>query len=96
MADFFEGLWKRISEVATDLGKKTEDTLEIQKIKADIRSLKRSNERDLMEIGRMVYEKFHNGEISDMDYVALCEAIEKRNEEAAKYEEEIQRIKEVL
>ena len=96
MADFFEGLGKRISEVATDLGKKTEDTLEIQKIKADIRSLKRSNERDLMEIGRMVYEKFHNDEISDMDYVALCEAIEKRNEEAAKYEEEIQRIKEVL
>lgn len=96
MADFFEGLGKRITEVAGDLGKKTEDTLEVQKIKSDIRSLKRANERDLIEIGRMVYEKFKNGEISDMDYIALCEAIEKRDEDAAEKEEQIQKIKEAL
>ena len=43
MADFFEGLGKRLSDVASDIGKKTGDTLEIQKIKGDIRSLKRAN-----------------------------------------------------
>ena len=36
MADFFEELGKRISDVASDLGKKTEDTIEIQKIKGEI------------------------------------------------------------
>ena len=91
MADFFEELGKRISDVASDLGKKTEDTIEIQKIKGDIRSLKRANDRDL---GRMVYDKFQKGEIPDTDYIELCGNIEKREEEIEKQEEEIVRIKE--
>ena len=73
--------------------KKTEDTLEIQRLKSDIRALKRANDRDHMDIGRMVYEKFNDGEISDIDYVAVCEAIEKRNEEITKLTEEIDRIR---
>ena len=58
---------QKLSGVISDLGKKTEDTIEIQKIKSDIRSLKRANERDLIDIGRMVYEKFQHGEIRDTD-----------------------------
>ena len=54
--------------------------------------LKRANERDLADIGRMVYEKFQSGEVSDMDYVTLCEEIEKREEEIEKQEEEIVKI----
>ena len=94
MADFFEELGKRISDVASDLGKKTEDTIEIQKIKGDIRSLKRANDRDLMDLGRMVYDKFQKGEIPDTAYIELCGNIEKREEEIEKQEEEIVRIKE--
>lgn len=90
---FFEELGRKISDVAIDLGKKTEDTLEIQRLKSDIRALKRANDRDHMDIGRMVYEKFNDGEISDIDYVAVCEAIEKRNEEITKLTEEIDRIR---
>ena len=81
MADFFEELGKRISDVASDLGKKTEDTIEIQKIKGEIRSLKRAN-------------KFQKGEIPDTDYIDLCDNIEKREEEIERQEEEIVRIKE--
>jgi len=96
MADFFSVLGKKISDVAEDLEKKTEDTLEVQKIKSNIRSLKRANERDFIDIGKMVYEKFHDGEISDIDYVTLCEAIEKREEEIARQEEEVKKIKGTL
>ena len=49
MADFFEQLGKKISDVAEDFGKKTEDTLEVQRIKSQIRSLDRANERDYIE-----------------------------------------------
>lgn len=94
MSDFFEDLGKRITDVADDIGKKAGDTIEAEKHKSQIRSLKRANERDFIEIGRMVYEKFRNGEVSDLDYTALCEAIEKREEEMAKHGEEVQRIKE--
>ena len=44
MADFFEELGKKISDVASDIGKKTEDTIEIQKLKSNIRGLQRANE----------------------------------------------------
>ena len=84
MADFFEEFGRMVSDVASDITKKTGDTLEIQKIK--------SNVRDLADIGRMVYEKFQSGEVSDMDYVTLCEEIEKRDEEIEKQEEEIVKI----
>jgi hypothetical protein len=96
MADFFSVLGKKISDVAEDLGKKTEETVEVQKIKSNIRSLKRANERDFMDIGKMVYDKFHDGEISDIDYVTLCEAIEKREEEIERKEEEVKKIKGTL
>ena len=84
MADFFE-----------QLGKKTEDTLEVQRIKSQIRSLDRANERDYIEIGKKIYEKFKAGEVADLEYIALCESIEKREEEAVQCQEEIRKIQEV-
>lgn len=96
MTDFFDELGKTISDVAEDFGKKAEDTIEIQKIKGQIRSLKRANERDLLDIGRMVYDKFQRGEITDLDWVSLCESIENRTEEIERQEEEIVRIKGVF
>ena len=75
MADFFEQLGKKISDVAEDFGKKTEDTLEVQRIKSQIRSLDRANERDYIEIGKKIYEKFKAGEVADLEYIALCESI---------------------
>ena len=94
MADFFKDMEQKLSGVISDLGKKTEDTIEIQKIKSDIRSLKRANERDLIDIGRMVYEKFHYTYIYYTDYITFCEAIEKREETIERQEEEIVRIRE--
>lgn len=96
MADFFEELGKKISDVASDIGKATGDTIEIQKIKSAIRSLKRANERDMVHLGRMVYDKFQKGEVSDLDYIALCEEVEKREEEIEKQEEEIAKIQEMM
>ena len=55
MAGFFDDLGKRLSETANDLGKKAEDTLEIQKRKSDIRFLGRANDRDYMDIGKIIF-----------------------------------------
>ena len=93
MADFFDTLGQRISDVATDLGKKTEDTLEIQKIKSDIRGLKRANDRDFRDIGLMIYEKYEKGEEMEESYREICEAISKREDDIERQEEEIVRIK---
>lgn len=91
--DFFDKVGKRVSEVAGDIGKKADETIEIQKKRSDIRALERANERDYSHIGRMVYEKFKNAEVVDMDYITLCEAIEKRAEEISDIEDVIESIK---
>ena len=96
MAGFFDDLGKRLSETANDLGKKAEDTLEIQKRKSDIRSLGRANDRDYMDIGKIIFEKYHSGEVVDADMVALCESIDQRNKEVTKIQAEIDRISGVV
>lgn len=94
MADLFGGIGKKIADVASDVTKATGDTLEIQKLKSDIRTLKRGNERDYMDMGKYIYDKFQKNEVVDTELIALCESIEKREEEAEKLEKEIARIKE--
>lgn len=96
MADFFDDFGKKLADTASDLSKKAGDTWEVQKLKSEIRMLKRGNQRDFEDIGKSVYEKFTKNEIQDMDMIALCEAIEKRDEQIEKYEEQIVRIKEEM
>ena len=50
---------------------------------------------DSEEKKQKIYEKFKAGEVADLEYIALCESIEKREEEAVQCQEEIRKIQEV-
>lgn len=93
MEDLFGKLGKALGDTVETLGKKAENTLDVQKIKSQINSMKRSNERDLTDMGKIIYERFEKGVLTDTEFLAYCEAIEKREEEIAKCEQEISRIK---
>ena len=100
MDDFLERLGKKLGDTmedlgrkAEDLGKKAEDTLDIQKINGQINTMKRANERDFTEMGKMIYERFEKGEEVDAEFLAFCEEIEKREDEIMECEHEISRIK---
>jgi len=91
MADFFGNLkgslkenlgnlGKTLSDTAEVVSKKTKDEVEVQKIKSQIRGMERSNERDFQDIGKMIYDKFKNGDVIDTVFVELCEAIAGREE----------------
>lgn len=95
MQDLFDDLGKRISETADEVVKRTGDAVEVQRIKAEIRTLKRSNERDYIDIGKMIYEKFQTGEVVDESFIGFCEEIETRDEKIEEYNDEINRIKEM-
>jgi len=95
MQDLFDDLGKRISETADEVVKRTGDAVEVQRIKAEIRTLKRSNERDYIDIGKMVYEKFQTGEVVDESFIGFCEEIETRDEKIEEYNDEINRIREM-
>ncbi|MDL2295301.1 hypothetical protein LJC18_00580 [Lachnospiraceae bacterium OttesenSCG-928-E19] len=93
MQDFFEDLGKKITKVADDVVKKTGDTVEIQKIKSQIRILDRSDERDFTDMGKIIYDKFRKGEVVDETFISFCEEIERREETREELEKEIENIK---
>lgn len=78
MGDFFEDLGKKITETAEAVSKKTEEVVEVQKLKNQVRGMERSNERDLSDLGKMVYEKFQVKEVIAEDYIEICENLKDR------------------
>ena len=104
MANFFEELkgnlesfGKTIASKTEDIvdvvARKTEDTVEVQKLKAQIRTMKRNNERDYEDIGKIVYERYAAGEEVDAEFVEFCEAIKEREKSIEDYEKQVERIK---
>ncbi len=107
MADFFGKLgdWgkvisekaevvsKKAGETFDVVAKKTEQTVEIQKIKSQIHVMEKNNDRDYRDIGKIIYDKFKKGEGADAEFIELCDAIAEREEAIAKAKEEIAGIK---
>ena len=93
MDHFFDELGKKLSETADIVGKKTNEIWDREKLKSQIRTLERANERDYVDIGKSVYEQFENHELTDECCIEFCEAIEKRQEQIEDLQKEIDRIK---
>lgn len=93
MKDFFEDLGKRLGETAETVTNKAGDAIEIQRLKSQIRNLARGNAVDLMELGRMIYDRYKEGNDVEEGAKGLCEAIENREHSMEEYEKKIARIK---
>ena len=93
MDDFFENLGKRIADTVDELGKKAGDTIDIQRLRNQISTLQRANEREFAAIGKKIYEQFKDGEIGELDFISSCEAIEKREGQIEGLEKAISQIK---
>ncbi|WP_461812260.1 hypothetical protein [Faecalimonas sp.] len=92
MKDLIENIMDKIGETAETVGKKAGEVVEVQKIKGKIRTLERNNRRDLRDLGRMIYERYQNGELQEGEFLDLCENISEREEEIKVCEDEIQSI----
>lgn len=94
MRELFDDIVEKISDAAEQVGKKTDEMIETQKIKSKIRGLEKYNRRDFRDLGRMIYEKYRAGEVLDGEYLTLCKAVAEREEEIQDYEKELVRVKE--
>ena len=93
MKEFFEDLGKFITETAGNVGKKTEEVMEVQKLKSQIRSLERSNQGDLTDLGKIIYERFRKEEAVDGELEVICEVIRKRRMIIAAFEKKLADMK---
>lgn len=93
MKTFWEDLGKKFGETAETVTNKAGEVMEIQKLKSQIRALERGNESDYIDLGRMVYEQFLQGETMSIEAAGLCEAIQSREESIGEYEKQIADVK---
>ncbi|MFI3209071.1 MAG: zinc ribbon domain-containing protein [Eubacteriales bacterium] len=100
MKELFNDLGKKVNEVVGQISKKTEplmkkteDVVEVQKIKAQIRTLYKNNEYDLSDLGEIVFAKYKDELIEDEDFVAICEEIEQRLDAIEELEKQVVSLK---
>lgn len=100
MKELFSDLGKKVNEVVGQISKKTEplvkkteDVVEVQKLKAQIRTLYKNNEYDLSDLGEIVFAKYKDDLIDDEDFVAICEEIEQRIEAIDELEKQVVSLK---
>ncbi len=107
MSDVFEKWGKIISEKAKDVSEKTGEVVEIvvdkteqlveeQKIKSQIRTMERNCVRDFKDIGKMLYYQYKKGAEIDPQYLELCETIAEREEYIQALKEQMKKNKETF
>lgn len=94
MKELLDDIVDRISEAADQVGKKADEVIETQRIKNKIRGLEKDNRRNFRDLGRMIYEKYQNGEEVEEEYIPFCEAVKEREEQIRSCEIELIRVKE--
>lgn len=87
--DFLDSLRQTITETAEVVTKKTEDLVEIQKLRSRIRTAHRNMELDYKKIGEIVYQRFVGGEPTDEELSQVCRQIMEFQKETASCREEL-------
>lgn len=87
--DFFDSLRQTITGTAEVVGKKTEDLVEIQKLRSRIRNSQRNVELDYKKLGEIIYQRYVSGEVLDEELSQVCDMIMELQKETASFKEEL-------
>lgn len=90
---FFDGLGKKITDTVDVVGKKTNEVVEVQKIRSQMNSLEKNIEKNYIVLGKMMFAKFQDGEELSEEARALCEEITANTVLLDEYDNEIAEIK---
>lgn len=87
--EFFDSLRQTITGTAEVVGKKTEDILEIQKLRSRIRNAQRNVELDYKKLGEIIYQRYVSGADLDDELTEVCSLIMELQKQTASYKEEL-------
>ena len=91
--DFFGSLSETISKTARELSGRAEEAYETQRIKNKISGEERQVEKAMADLGRIIYKRYKAEIPVDDAQKALCEQIDQRMEQIAKYKSDISELK---
>ena len=86
MAFDFEALKGRFVSTVDDFSKAATDTIDVAKLKKQIYDLKKENEKDYIQLGKMVYAQKKEDDFTSYEYGPICDEIERRLGEIADLE----------
>ena len=87
--NFFKNLKQALTDTAEVVTKKTEDVVEVQKLRSKIYNAKKNVDVDYKKLGTIIYQRYLSGESMDDELASICESIHDLMEQAEKYQEEL-------
>ncbi len=91
--DFFDDLVKKVSDKAQSAVKKSGEVIEITKLKTRIVANQKTIEDNYLEIGKILYQRYLEGENVESQIKNLCEEIKSKEEIIKSIKEEIISLK---
>ena len=86
-SSFWDDLGNTLTRKAKGLSSRAENLYEIQKIRNKLSAQERMTEKLMMDIGKMIYTRYEQGEAVDCETGAICEEISQHMLEADHYRE---------
>ena len=87
--DFFGNLSKTLKKTVNTVGKKTDEFVEIQKIRTRQHALEDQIEKNYQDIGQIIYNRYLNGEAFDENLAGICKDITDLEKEIADCKEDV-------
>ena len=87
--DFFGNLSKTLKKTVDTVGKKTDEFVEIQKIRTRQHALEDQIEKNYQDIGQIIYNRYLNGEAFDENLAGICKDITDLEKEIADCREDV-------
>lgn len=81
--DLFGSIKQTITETAEVVGKKTEEFVETQKLRNKVRTLQRDIGKQYEELGKVVYQRYVDGDIMDEELTRHCDGVMELQKELA-------------
>ena len=88
-SSFWDDLGNTLTRKAKGLSSRAENLYEIQKIRNKLSAQERMTEKLMMDIGKMIYTRYEQGEAVDGETGVICEEISKHMLEADHYRDAI-------
>lgn len=88
-SSFWDDLGNTLTRKAKGLSSRAESLYEIQKIRNKLSAQERMTEKLMMDIGKMIYTRYEQGEAVDGETGAICEEISQHMLEADHYRDAI-------
>ena len=88
-SSFWDDLGNTLTRKAKGLSSRAENLYEIQKIRNKLSAQERMTEQLMMDIGKMIYTRYEQGEAVDGETGAICEEISQHMLEADHYRDAI-------